>query len=163
MQETLQSVDANPLAFEVLPLEEALALQMYPLRVASWIGLLLGGIALALCVSGLFGVVTYGLSQRTKEIGIRMALGATSTRVVRLLMAQAVRLLVLGSSIGLVLTVSALAMLRSFVPLDNVSLLDAVALSSGVAAVAAAAAIATYYPARRATRIDPSAALRAEG
>ncbi len=163
VQETLQSVDANPLAFEVLPLEEALALQMYPLRVASWIGLLLGGIALALCVSGLFGVVTYGLSQRTKEIGIRMALGATSTRVVRLLMAQAVRLLVLGSSIGLVLTVSALAMLRSFVPLDNVSLLDAVALSSGVAAVAAAAAIATYYPARRATRIDPSAALRAEG
>ena len=163
VQETLQSVDANPLAFEVLPLEEALALQMYPLRVASWIGLLLGGIALALCVSGLFGVVTYGLSQRTKEIGIRMALGATSTRVVRLLMAQAVRLLVLGSSIGLVLTVSALAMLRSFVPLDNVSLLDAVGLSSGVAAVVAAAAIATYYPARRATRIDPSAALRAEG
>ena len=61
---------------------------MYPMMVASWIGLLLSGVALALSVSGLYGVVTYGLSQRVKEIGIRMALGATPSGIVRLVMRQ---------------------------------------------------------------------------
>ena len=144
VQETLQSVDANPLAFEVLPLEEALALQMYPLRVASWIGLLLGGIALALCVSGLFGVVTYGLSQRTKEIGIRMALGATSTRVVRLLMAQAVRLAGVGAAIGLVVALAVMKVLSTLITLQNVSVLDLGAFAASLALVAVATALAAY-------------------
>ena len=61
LQAILRDVDPNPLSFSILSLDEALALQMYPMMVASWIGLLLSAIALALSVSGLYGVVTYGL------------------------------------------------------------------------------------------------------
>ena len=84
-QALLREAHDNPLAFEVIPLEEMLAMQLYPLKMASWIGSLLGVIALGLSVSGLYGVLTYTLSQRVREIGIRMSLGATAAAVVRLI------------------------------------------------------------------------------
>jgi hypothetical protein len=89
------------------------------------------GIALALSISGLYGVVTYGLSQRTKEIGIRMALGASSARITRLVMAEAGRLVAIGSGVGLVLSFSAPGVLAAIVPLQNVSILNATALLAG--------------------------------
>ena len=163
LQEVLRNVHPNPLAFSVLSLDEALALQLYPMLVASWIGLLLSTIALMLSISGLYGVVTYGLSQRTKEIGIRMAVGATSGAIVRLVMAQSGRLVAVGAGLGLIVSFSALAVLNAIVPLENVSVLDARAFAAGVAIIALAAAFATFFPSRRATRLDPSHALRADG
>ena len=95
-------------AFEALPLSEVLALQMFPLRIASWIGAVLGAIAIVLSVSGLYGVLTYTLSARTREIGIRMALGATSGRVLRLVMLQCVRLSAWGVAAGLAVAFAAM-------------------------------------------------------
>ena len=109
LQGVLRGIDANPLAFEALPLEEAISLQMYPLTVASWIGMLLSAVALALSVSGLYGVMTYGISHRMKEIGIRMALGASSRAIVRLVLSQSGRLVAIGAAIGGTLSFSALA------------------------------------------------------
>ena len=163
LQALLQKVHPNLLAFEALTLDEALALQMFPLMVASWIGLVLSGIALALSVSGIYGVVTHSLSQRTREIGIRMALGATSAAVVRLLMLQSARLVAIGAGAGLIVSFSLMAVLRAFVRLDNVSVLDAGAFVASAAVIGAAAALATYIPARRAAHIEPSETLRADG
>jgi putative ABC transport system permease protein len=100
------------------------------------------------------------LSQRQKEIGIRMALGATSQHVVRLVLAQSGRLVAIGAGIGLILSFSALGALRAIVNLRNLSLLDPVAFAAGVLVLAAAAGAAAYVPSRHATRIDPSEALR---
>ena len=130
--------------------------------IASWIGLLLSAIALALSVSGLYGVVTYNLSQRTKEIGIRMALGASSAAIMRLVMTQAGRLVAIGSGLGLLLSFSALGVLAAIVPLENVSILNMGAFATGTVVVALAATVAAFFPSRRATRIDPSHSLRAD-
>jgi putative ABC transport system permease protein len=162
LQAILRDVDPNPLSFTILTLDEALALQMYPMVVASWIGLLLSAIALALSVSGLYGVVTYGLSQRTKEIGIRMALGATPSGIVRLVMSQSGRLVAIGAAFGLVVSFSVLGVLAAVIPLENVSIIDAPSFAAGTAILALAAALAAFFPSRRATRIDPSQALRSD-
>ena len=153
----------DPFAFEALPLTEVLALQMFPLRVASWIGALLGAIAIVLSVSGLYGVLTYMLSQRTREIGIRMALGATSARVVRLVMRQCARLAAVGVFLGLAVAFVVMKLLSSAIEMRNVSVVDAASFSMAVALVSAAAALAAFFPARRASRTDPSQALRADG
>ena len=158
----LERVHPDPFAFEALPLGEVLALQMFPLRVASWIGSLLGVIAMALSVSGLYGVLTYLLSQRTKEIGIRMALGATSAKVLTLVMRQCARLAALGMAIGVALAFAVMKALSSVIQNRNVSVVDAGAFAAAVLLVSAAAALAAFVPARRASRIDPSQALRAD-
>jgi hypothetical protein len=158
----LERVHPDPFALEALPLTEVLALQMFPLRIASWIGSLLGGIAIALSVSGLYGVLTYMLSQRTREIGIRMALGATSARVLKLVMRQCARLAALGMTIGVALAFAVMKALSIAIHMRNVSIVDAGAFAAAVLLVSAAAALAAYVPARRATRINPSQALRAD-
>ena len=106
LRETLPPPGYGSETFEVIPLDDMRDAQMYPLRAASWIGALLGAIALALSISGLYGVLSYMLSQRTREIGIRMALGATAGAVVSLVMRQSVRLAGVGAAIGLALPLS---------------------------------------------------------
>lgn len=158
----LQTVHTDPLAFEVVPLDEIFAVQMFPIRAASWIGSLLGMVALLLSVSGLYGVLTYTWSQRTKEIGIRMALGATAAALVRLVMTHAARLAGIGAVIGLVVTFSVMKVLSSVMRMQNLTLLDAGAFAAGIAVVGVATALAAFSPARRATRVNPSEALRAD-
>jgi predicted permease len=164
LQHLLERVHVNRAAFEVLPLAEMMEILLYPIRFASLIGSLLGGLALALSVSGLYGLLMYVLSQRTREIGIRMALGATTAGVVRLMMRQSVRVAGIGLAIGLLITYSALALLDAALPfrLHNVSIVDGWAFAAGVALIAAAVLVASYFPARRAARVDPSTTLRAE-
>ena len=113
LQDIFRRVAPDPQVFEAIPLGEMRSAQMYPIRAAAWIGSMLGGIALVLSVSGLYGVLSYTLTQRTREIGIRMALGATAAAVVRLLMGQSARLAGIGAAIGLVCAFSVLKVLSS--------------------------------------------------
>jgi ABC-type lipoprotein release transport system permease subunit len=122
----LERVDVNRAAFEVVTLVEIREVLLYPLRVASWIGSLLGIAALTLSVSGLYGLLTYVLGQRTREIGIRMVLGASARGVVQLIMRQSARVVGIGMAVGLVFTYSALTLLDATLPLraGNVSIFD---------------------------------------
>jgi hypothetical protein len=162
LQEVFRRVAPDPQVFEVLPLGDMRAAQMYPLRAASWIGMLLAAIALVLSITGLYGVLSYTLMQRTREIGIRMALGATAAAVVRLVMGQSARLAGIGAVIGLAVAFAVLRVLSSAIQMSRVSVLDAAAFGGGLVLIAAATAFAAYHPARRATRVDPAVTLRAD-
>ena len=162
LQELFRRTGEDPERFEVLPFEDMRDAQMYPLRAAAWIGGLLGAIALALSISGLYGVLSYTLSQRTREIGIRMALGATAGAVVGLVMRQSVRLAGIGAIAGLVIAYAALTALSSVVRLQEISLVNAAPFAIALVVVLAATGLAAYQPARRAVRVDPAQTLRAE-
>jgi ABC-type antimicrobial peptide transport system permease subunit len=114
-------------------------------------------------VSGLYGVLAYLLGQRTRVIGIRMALGATAGAVIGLVLRQSARLAGLGAIVGLAAAFSVMKVLSAVIQLEAVSVLDVGAFAGGLGLVIAAAAVAAYYPARRATRIDPAQTLRADG
>jgi ABC-type antimicrobial peptide transport system permease subunit len=119
-------------------------------------------VALVLSVSGLYGVLVYTLKQRTKEIGIRVALGASVGAVVRLVLAQSARLAGIGALAGGIAAFAAMKALSAAVTLRALTLVDITAFAAGFALVVAAAMLAAYQPARRAARIDPSSTLRAE-
>jgi ABC-type lipoprotein release transport system permease subunit len=130
----------------------------YTLRVAYWLSAAIGLMALVLTLSGIYGVLSYAISQRTKEIGIRMAMGATTRAVTGLILKQSMRLAILGAAAGCVLAVgvsrilgAVLVMLKPF---------DGLAYGGGVALVLAACTAAAYFPSRRAARIDPLSTLR---
>ena len=162
LHELFRRTGADAETFEVVPFDEMRDAQNYPLRAAAWIGGVLGAIALVLSISGLYGVLSYTLSQRTREIGIRMALGATAGAVVRLVMKQSVRLAGIGAVVGLGIAFGALKFLSSLVQLKEVSLLNAAPFAIALVLVLGATALAAYQPARRATRVDPAETLRAE-
>ena len=162
LREIIRPTGADPEAFEVLPLDDMHATQMFPLRAAAWIGAVLGGIALLLSISGLYGVLSYTLSQRTREIGIRMALGATTGAVISLVMRQSARLAGVGAVAGAAVAFAVLKLLSSLVQLKEVSLLNVAPFAAALVLVLAATALAAYQPARRATRVDPAETLRAE-
>jgi predicted permease len=162
LQAVLKRAASDPEIFEALPLEDVRTVQVYPFVAASWIGAFLGAVALVLGVSGLFGVLTYSVTQRTREIGIRMALGATTRLVVGLVLGQTVRLAGFGALAGLAAAFSALKMLSAAVRFEALAFIDGVALLGGVTIVLAAAAAAACQPARRAARVDPAQTLRAD-
>ena len=165
LQDLLERAVRRTSVFEVIPLAEMSEILLYPLRMASWIGSVLSLLALVLSVCGLYGLLMYTLSHRTREIGIRMALGATANDVVRLIARESARVVVIGGGAGLVFTYVVLKVLDATVTLrlGNVSILDAWAFAAGALVVSAAAIVASYFPARRAALVDPSTTLRAEG
>jgi predicted permease len=129
-------------------------------RSAAW---LVGGFAaLALLegVIGLYGLVAYSVSRRTREIGVRMALGAQPGTVCRLVLAEAFRLAALGIIAGLVCSIAAATLMRNL--LFGTPPWDAPTLAAVAVVLAAAALLASYIPARRAASVDPVEALRAE-
>ena len=119
-----------------------------------------GALALGLAVVGLYGVKAYSVARRTREIGIRMALGAQAGAVLRMIMWEGSIMLISGVVIGLLLAIATAKILSGI--LYGVGALDPVAFTVAPAVLAVAALIATWLPARRATRVDPVQALRAE-
>ena len=118
----------------------------------------LGVIGLVLATVGIFGVISYYVSQRTQEIGLRMALGASPRGVLLLVVEQGLRPVVVGVVLGLGASIAALRVLESL--LYDVSATDPLTLGGVALAVIGVAVVAAMIPARRATRIDPLAALR---
>ena len=118
------------------------------------------GLAVLLVGVGLYGVVAYAVSRRTREIGIRMALGAARGAVVRMVLQGSLKLVALGLAIGFVLSLAVGRAVGFF--LGGVSPADPVALLAGPLVMVACAFVASWLPARRAARIEPTRALREE-
>ena len=118
------------------------------------------GLALALAMAAIYGVMAYSVAQRTREIGIRMALGAQSTSVLRLVLGQGMRLVIVGLALGLAGAFAATRILTSF--LFEVKSADPATFITTLVVLFCAALVANYLPARRATRVDPMVALHHE-
>jgi len=119
-----------------------------------------GGMALLLGLVGIYGVVSYSVSQRIREIGIRLALGAAVTEVTRLFVRYALAISGLGAACGLAVALVLTRLMKSL--LFEVSLADPLTYAAASAGLILAAALASCLPARRATKVDPVAALRGE-
>ncbi len=141
-------------------MEERAAIGLFPQRVALWVAGALGAVALLLALIGIYGVTAYGVAQRTREIGIRVALGSPRARVLGMVVGQGVRLGGLGVLVGIAGAVAVTRLLEGL--LFGVAGTDPVALGSAAAGLLVAAVVASWIPARRAARIDPMAALRQE-
>jgi ABC-type antimicrobial peptide transport system permease subunit len=118
------------------------------------------GLALLMAVIGLYGVISYSVTQRTQEIGIRMALGAQASGVLSLVIGQGMLLAGIGAVLGLAASVAFSRFLKN--QLFQVSAFDPLTFTATAFILIAAALLATYIPARRATRVDPMEALRHE-
>ena len=135
-------------------------LDLWLVRAGAALFSIFGALALGLAVVGLYGVKAYSVARRTREIGIRMALGAQAGAVLRMIMWEGSIMLISGVAIGLLLAIATAKILSGI--LYGVGALDPVAFTVAPAVLAVAALIATWLPARRATRVDPVQALRAE-
>ena len=156
----LREMNPNLPINEALPLSEVTAVGVVPQRIAAAVAASLGAVALLLAAIGIFGVTSYAVSRRTREIGIRMALGADRSRVRTLVLAQGLRLAGAGIGIGIVLAGLASRVIESL--LFGIRPLDPLAFGGAAALFAVITLVATYIPARRAMEVDPMTALRNE-
>jgi predicted permease len=156
----LRALDPNLPVAEVRTLEEQFDLSLLPARVAAYT---LGGfglLALLLAGMGVYGVVSYSVAQRTREIGVRVALGARGADVLRLVLGEGLSVVGVGLLLGLALAAAAARLFAGF--LYGVGAADPVTFVGVPALLGAIALAAGYLPARRATKVDPMVALRHE-
>jgi predicted permease len=145
---------------QVRTLEEVFSASVSTPRFATVLLGAFGGLALILASLGVYGVISYSVAQRSQEMGIRMALGARASDVVRLVVAQGMRPAVTGLVVGVLAAIGGTRIMRQF--LYGVSETDAASFAIGVVVLGLAGVVATLIPARRATRADPLTALRAD-
>jgi predicted permease len=144
----------------VRPLTEILATSLYPARIGARLLAGFGALALLLASLGLYGVMSYAVSRRTRDLGIRMALGARPSRILREIVGEGALLVAIGTATGVFAALFLTRLLASF--LFGVSPTDASTFAVTVVLLFAVALTASFIPARRATRIDPLQALREE-
>ena len=156
----VHSLDPNLPIFDVKTLTEHMRLALFPARVAATVLGVFGFVALMLAAIGIYGVTSYSVAQRTREIGIRMALGAQLGDVLRLILSHGVKLTVLGVSFGLIGAYLATRAITSV--LYGVSATDPLTFIFVSLLLTTVALVACYWPARRATKVDPLVALRYE-
>jgi predicted permease len=156
----LSTGDSRLAIVSMTPLQNQVDASIVPERLVAQLSTAFGLLALALAAIGLYGVIAYVTAQRIGEIGIRMALGADRGEVRRLVLADTLRLVVIGVAIGLPAALAGARLLES--QLYGIKPADPLALAAGLATLVAASLAAGYLPARRAVRVDPCRALRAE-
>jgi predicted permease len=160
MLATLREIDPSLMAIQVKTMERHLAAMLLPARLGAMAFTLFAGLALGLAVLGVYGVVGYAVARRTREAGIRLAIGAQPGTVVRLLMREGVTLVVVGSAIGLLLGFASSQVLGTL--LYGVGAADPLAFIGAPLVLISAGLLAAFLPARRAGRIDPAKVLRSE-
>jgi ABC-type antimicrobial peptide transport system permease subunit len=160
--ERLTAIDPN--IEEVITMRTMAQMPAYFMQIAFWLTLVLGGLALALTLSGLFSVLSYLVEQRTEEIGVRMALGATARDVGRLVLGQVARPVGIGLTVGAGLALAlGIVLLATLAPIGEfVKLLDPIAYVASLVIIVMACALAAWVPTMRAAHIDPMKSLRHE-
>lgn len=160
VRQALRSFDPNLPLVRLQPLRDSADLGLLPQRLAAALAVSLGAVALLLAGIGLYGVTAFAVAGRTKEIGVRMALGADRRRVMRMVLWQGARLSAAGGAVGIALALGVTRILSSLLfgvsPLDPWTYLITLALLAGVTAAA------TFVPARRAAGVNLLASLRNE-
>ena len=160
VREQIRALDSNLPITNVKTLRDQVDLSLFPSRVAAWTLGGFGVLALLLAAIGIYGVVSYSVAQRTREIGVRRALGAKESDVLRLVLGEGFFVIALGLAFGLLLAFAATRVIAGFLygvaPTDPLTFVG-VPLLLGLVAF-----VACYIPARRATRVDPLVALRYE-
>jgi len=127
---------------------------------ASSLLLLLGSVALMLAAMGVYAVLAYAVGQRTQEFGVRIAMGASSSDVLRLVIGRGMLLAAVGAAVGIAVSLGATRLMSGF--LYGVSPVDPVTLVGVPLVLGLVALLACYLPARRATKVDPIVVLRAQ-
>jgi len=160
VRSNVQSLDNNLALTNWNTVKELLDQGLWAPRMGAALLSVFGGIALILAVVGVYGVLSYSVTQQTPEIGIRMAMGASTNNVLRLVVKQGMRLAIIGLITGLVIAFAAMRLMSSL--LFGISAHDPLIFGGVALILATAAVLACYIPARRAARVDPLVALRYE-
>ncbi|CAN5450211.1 ABC transporter permease [soil metagenome] len=160
IQARLHAIEPALTVFNIRTLFEHIGRSLYVERMESLLLMFFGLLALTLTAIGIYGLVAYSVAQRTREVGIRMALGAQKRDVLKMVLAQGVALVAWGTVLGLVACYWLSRLVSN--QLYGVSAYDPVTLASVVVVLNVVALLATYIPARRATKVDPLVALRYE-
>src|ERR1700722_1451539 len=155
-----KSLDPKVQPMETDDLDGLLHVSLFANRIAATLASVLGALGMLLAGLGIYGVLSYSVSQRLREIGIRLALGAQTKDVLRLIVGHGLRLALVGAAVGALVSVMARRGMSSL--LFGISATDPVTFVVVLCVVTFAAAFAAYIPARRAMRVDPMTALRHE-
>jgi predicted permease len=156
----LRAMDPGLPVFNVQTLTQQISNSLWLARMGAYLLSVFGLLALVLAAVGIYGVISYSVSQRTHEIGIRMALGAQQAHILKLVLRRGMLLALVGMAIGLSVAFAATRLIVSL--LYGVSAADPVTFAAIPMLLVAVALLACYLPARRATRVDPLLALRYE-
>jgi predicted permease len=160
MREILHEIDPNLPMFAVTSQSDQIASSLKRERLFARLATLLGCAAVMLSAIGLYGLLAYGVARRTREIGLRIALGAARRTVIWMVFGESIRLVALGVIIGIPAALAGTKILQSL--LFGLDARDPITLALACAVMTALALLASYLPARRAARVDPMVALRAE-
>jgi predicted permease len=155
-----QSIDSNLPAFNVMSLADNIDISLFPARFGAFLLGVFGFLALLIASIGIYGVMSYGVSERTHEMGIRMALGARPNDVLRLVIFKGLHLALTGVVLGAALALAATRIVKSY--LYDVSATDPATFVGIALLLIGVALVACYVPARKATKVDPLVALRYE-
>ncbi len=160
VRERVRQADPALPVFQIRSMEEWRQFSFWQRRLFGWMFGIFGAVALVLASTGVYGVLSYSVAQRTQEIGVRLALGAGRNTILFLVIGQGVRLALVGVVLGLFGAYAAARFVRTV--LYNVTPGDPLSFAGVTLFLIAVAALASYMPARRATAVDPLTALRAE-
>lgn len=160
IRQAVRDLDATMPVFDVRTMEDHMGIALLPARLGGAVLGLFGVLGLVLAAVGIYGVMAYSVAQRTRELGIRVALGADRGRVVRLVLGEGLRLAVLGTVLGLAGAAGAAQLVKGL--LYNVSALDPASFLAVPFFLVAVATLAVYLPARRAASVEPMRALKTD-
>ncbi len=160
LRKTLQQIDPNVPLYNITTLSNQLDDSLSRDRLITWLTTAFGILATLLATIGLYGVIAFSVTQRTREIGIRMALGAQRFDILRLVLKQVALLVFIGLALGAAISLGGVRALGSL--LYDIQATDPLAFLGAALVLLAAAALAAYPPARRATHVNPTVALRYE-